>query len=113
MAKKNANDDELSEAAEPQEQLVPRDLSEDEVRDRQIQLANTMVEMLDLEEKRRKSVKKANDRITELKGELYDLANQVRTKVEMVPAQLKLEDAIKSRRSVARGQQDKGKPVEP
>lgn len=125
MAKKKKNDDggagDLEVASEPRDQLVPRDLSDEEVAERQLELANKTVEILELEDKRRKSTKKANDRINELKGEVRELADQVRTRVEMVPAQLPLpgvrsdrvQEALHARRGVQRGRQDAGAAVEP
>lgn len=112
MARKNEDEDDEREG-ESSEQLVPRELSDDEKNARRIELANSTVELLDREEKRTQATKKANDKIRELKGKIRKLAEQVRTGVEMVPAQLKLEDAIASRNAQVRSLPDPRKPVAP
>lgn len=94
MAKRDDDD----ESGAPSEQLVPKKLTDEEVEQKQLALANAMVEMLDLEEKRKRQVKKANDRINELKAEVRELAGQVRTRTEMIPAQMTLDDAVKGTR---------------
>jgi len=107
------DDEDEDGGEEPREQKVPRELTRKEVEERRLELANKTVELFDLEDKRTKTTKRTNDKIKDLKDECRELANQVRTGVQMVPAQMTLDEAKKSRRRTERSVQDNGAAVEP
>lgn len=114
MAKRNREDDGEPTVTEETE-MMPRELRPDEVEARKIAIADKVIEMLEIEEKRKRNVKKANDQLVELKADMRQLATEARTKVQMVPKQVEAfkPEAISSRRSVQRGRQDSLAAVEP
>jgi len=124
MAKRKSDEDDFEDGeggTATESELVKRELGPQEIEAKKLALADKVIEMLAVKEKRRSSAKKANDKLAELDSEMRELATQARTGVEMVPAQLALpgtrservEEAVKARRGVQRGRQDSGAAVEP
>lgn len=91
---------------------VARPLADGDIEKRRSQLATLSLEVLDLEDERTATNKEINSTLKEKKAAIRKLAVEIKTKQEMIPAQLALADAIDARRSAERGKgQDTGAPV--
>lgn len=94
-------------------QLVPRELTSEDVEQRRLRLSELTIDIQDLEDQRREQASEITAKLKKLKKEARALATAVKSGVELVDAQLSLLEAKQSRRTVVRHNQDMGAEVEP
>lgn len=93
-------------------QRVSRPLDDAGIEKRRQRLATVSIEVLDLEEERTAHNKEINAELKAKKQEVRKLATEIKTREEMIPAQMALSEAANARRGAERGStQDIAAPV--
>lgn len=97
---------------ETAQNMVSRALDDDGIKSREKRLATLCIEILDLEEEKTEAAKEFTADLKEKKKLQRQLATEIKTRTEQIPAQLALGEAVNERRGAVRGSnQDRGAPV--